>query len=307
MQRRKRKRKGFRLSWFKTKKKTTRWKGTPNFWAVLTIFIFPITLLVTDWLGFEHLWPFIISLIASITILAIEIMVRGRIWIFEDEYIEYFHHTETPKRIFLIAAGSLLILETALILVVTLDRRFDDALLALVHKKECALVQNEEAQAMCRFLQGENIIKDGTVDQIPATKKDSSGFALRQYAGEQWFENEPLVTCAERKIDEEFIDSTSEQQANIMTCTSWKLNDDQKLQVKATRTAFTGALLSRANDGLYRVLSWSDDPNSKEWAVALGGISTRARRRAASIGVLEELRTILYAESLGRAQEQIEK
>jgi len=277
------------------------------FWAITTIAVFPITLLATDWIGFESVWSFVLGILASLSALALEIMFRGRMWIFEDEFVERFHHPETAKRIFLVTAGTVLLLETALILVVSTDRRFDNAMLALVHRKECILVQDPSAQSICRFLQGQPAKDDGTVDQTTMTEKDPTGYALRQYAGDQWFTDELLVTCAERKIDQAILSATIETQANIMMCTSWKIRDDGKLKVKATRTAFVGAQLSRAHDGLYRVLAWSDDPNGKEWEVALGEISTRARRRATSIGVLENLRTILYAESLGRAQIQIGK
>jgi len=305
-----RKRRRLKLSeWlFGKPKSKSKHRGTPGFWAALTILAFPVVLLSTDLLGLSGLWPFALAILASLAILALEILVRGRMWMFEEEYAERLHHPRTPIRIILVAAGVVLILETALILAVAVDRRTNDALLGLVLRKECRVAETDAfAQSLCRFLHGQPVQDDGTVDVTPATFKDPVSLALRSHAARTWYEDEPLVTCANRKVDQLIENESSLRHAALVECIAWRISPQGKLQVKTSRTAFIGAHLEKERDGLYRVLSWSDGPAEENWEDVLGAIATRARRISLSVSVLEELRAILHAESLGRAQQQLQK
>lgn len=307
MFRRKRKRKasGFPFGVRKTAK--TRGRGTPGFWALATVLAFPGVLLVADASGFSAAWSVVLAICASVSVIALEILVRGHMWIFEEKYVETFRHPKTPLRILAVAGGALLILESALILTVATDRGADDALLGLVLRKECAAGGNPTSRNLCRYLQGLPPEDDGTIDLIPASEKDAAGFALRSEAARRWFADEPLVTCANRYVGQLIDNETVSRHAAFIQCTAWRIDPQGRLQVKATRTAFVGARLERESDRLPRVTAWSDNPMSVTWDDALGELAEPTKTKTLSLTILEELRTVLYAESLGRAQRLLER
>ncbi len=287
--------------------KSKKHEGTPALWAALTLLAFPIILFVADAAGISPLWSFALGVLGSLCVLAAEILIRGRMWIFEDHYVERLHHPRTPIRILFVAAGALLILETALIMTVALNRSADDALLGLVLRKECAATGDQYAQDLCLFLRGQPVPDKQLTDRMTPQEKDPLGFALRSHAAETWFPEEALVTCAYRKIDQLLEGETYVRHASLMLCTAWELDTNQMLHVKTSRAAYVGAHLMKERSGLYTVFAWSDDLYRDAWGEALGPIATRAERKARSLSLLEEFRLALSAETLGRAQAAIQQ
>lgn len=276
-------------------------KGHPEVWAVLTIITFPIVLLSANALGAPSLWPFLIALISTAFVLFLEAIVRGRLWPFEPGFIEHIAHPATPVRLVVFISACLLILETAFLLILSVDRRYDAGLLSWIEHRQCASAYDLRANPLCLFMNRRAISTQQT------TTGDSVGLAMRMQAAKLWFPDEPLVTCAERKIVRSAIIDTTCTNASLMRCTAWQVNDKGILHSKKSITRFVGATLERHDDGFYRVVAWSDDYASPNWDTALGSISERSRQTAQSLSFMQDFVTVLDAEAYGRAQQILQK
>lgn len=274
-------------------------RGHPEVWASLTLMTFPVVLVATDILGIGGLWPFFLAMAATLGVLILEALVRGRLWPFEDKFSLGLEHPDTPVRILLFAGATLLILETALIYVVALDRRFDLELLSFIARKQCAARQIDPvADKVCKLLTD----KQSSAEYF--TRGDALGYALRKHAAQIWFPHEPLITCAERKITPASASQDTCRYATLMHCTAWKIKNGVILPA-ASRTKAVGANLVREADGLFRVAGWTENPNTPDWDATLGDAAQVARDKVYSLTIPAGMITILQAEALGRAQDQL--
>ena len=281
---------------------STSTKGHPEVWAVLTIAAFPIVLLSTDALGVRGLWTFLIALLATAGVVLIEALVRGKIWAFESGFVEHIGHPETPIRLVVFIAACLLILETTFLFILSVDRRYDAGLLSWIKHRQCASSSDRRANPMCLFM------SQRTTQWIqPATSGDTVGLAMRGHAASLWFPDEPLVTCAERKVNRSATFTKTCMDASLMRCTAWKIDENGILRAKKSIMRFVGATLNKSDDGFYRVVAWSDDYTSPNWDTALGSISERSRQTAQSLSFMQDFVTVLDAEAYGRAQQVLKK
>ncbi len=140
--------------------------GHPSIWAVLTLLAFPIVLVTTNMLGVQGLRPFWYALIATFVVLLLEALVRGRLWPFEDGFIESIGHPETPFRIFVFLGSLLLLIETVFIFSILTDKNLDQALVRLVAQKNCtATVETQGQKDVCRLLTQVLEVENATASQ----------------------------------------------------------------------------------------------------------------------------------------------
>lgn len=275
-----------------------RQNGHPEVWAFLTIITFPIVLIATDLLGAEGLWPFGFALLGTFSILVLEAVVRGRLWPFEEGFIDRIGHPDTPLRILIFLGATLLILETTLIFAVSTDRRFDPALIGFITDKECAARQDPISNQLCLWLNQPLMARSATIQ-----KGSLMDYAVRRYAAQAWFPDEALVTCTERNVQRATDSSTGvERVVYLVHCASWKLDGAGELKQKSKNTTFVGSTLQPADDGGYRVVAWTEDPNSEEWKTTLGPIADGSRDRVLGLAILPEFEAALQEEALQRAQ-----
>lgn len=277
-------------------------QGHPEVWAFLTIITFPIVLIATDLLGAEGLWPFGFALLGTFSILILEAVVRGRLWPFEEGFIDSIGHPDTPLRILIFLGATLLILETTLIFAVTTDRRFDPALIGFITDKECAARQDPLSNTLCQWLNQPLLATDA-----PIRKGSLTGFAIRRYAADAWFPGEAIVTCAERNVQRAMDASAAvEREVDLVFCASWGVDATGNLKPKSKNTAFVGSALQKTEDGEYRVVAWTEDPNSEQWKTALGSIADGSRNRVLGLAILPEFEAALQQEALQRAEQLIQ-
>lgn len=278
-------------------------RGQPEVWALLTLITFPIVLIATDLLGVKGLWPFGFAVLATFGVLTLEAIVRGRLWPFEDRFLEPIAHPATPFRILLFLGATLLVLETLLIFAVTTDRRFDPALIDLVIRKECGARQDSNSDMWCRFLSRPHETRSTSV-----TAGSLTSYAIRAYAATSWFPKEDIVTCAERNIEQSF-DTSREvtRQVHLVHCTAWNINEQGRLQTGSKKTAFIGGAFQQTEQGDYRVVAWTEDPNSEQWKTALGGIAEASRDRVQALAILPEFENALHEEARVRAEEMLDR
>jgi hypothetical protein len=273
-------------------------QGHPEVWAFLTIVTFPIVLIASELLGAGGWWPFLYAILATFSVLVLEAIVRGRLWPFEQGFVNHIGHPETPYRILVFLGATLLILETVVVVGVATDPRFDGPLLGLVIQKQCALRNaSRVADSVCRFLTEPRLASG------KARTTDLSEYAVLTHATKTWMPNGGFVTCSSknmmRRVDSE---RNTVRELDLIHCTDWKLDNQGALQPLTQQTKYAAALLAKQANGLYTVSAWSEDPGHETWTTALGDIATVCRERVQALGILPELETALNAEALAKAQ-----
>ncbi len=120
-------------------------------WAFLTIIAFPIVLISADILDVSGILPFIFAIVATLLILTLEVAITGRLWMFEDKFINRIGDPEMHIRLLIFVGAMLLILESALILLAATDRRIDPLLLQMIVNKQCSAPRGlDDGQSLCR-------------------------------------------------------------------------------------------------------------------------------------------------------------
>lgn len=276
--------------------------GHPGVWAALTILAFPVVLLATEVFGFRGLWPIAYGLLASLVVLALEACVRGRLWIFEDRFVERISHPATPGRLLIVCGATLLLLETALLFFIATDHRWDAVLLRLVQRHQCTNdASGGFSGQICRALQ--------EIDRKPeALQTDVIGYAVRREAARRWFSSDALVTCAERRIDGAVNADQQQRYVGIVHCVQWMVERGTgQLEARSSMTKFIAFRGFFNQDGACEPLVWSEEPNAASWTEALGEIAERGRQRVHALAISPDFITLLQAEALGRAQELLKR
>jgi hypothetical protein len=284
------------MSLFGRKKQTPH--GHPYVWAFLTLLTFPVVLIASDMLGARGVLPFAYAILATLAVLAFEGLTRKRLWPFEPPFAECLGHPDTPLRIILFLGGFLLILETALLVIAATDLRLDASLVKLVMRKECG-AHGGSSESFCTYLSGE---RTPDTHLLP---RDEISYAIRMHAATAWFADAPLVTCAQRNMNQ--TTDTLIRNVSLVLCTSWGVDADGRVFKKSTVNRLIAAALSKAEDGLYRIAGWSENTNDASWDLTLGDRAETGRDVVRSFGVMPDLITIMQSEAQGRAQEMLRK
>lgn len=277
-------------------------KGHPKVWAVISVIAFPVVLLAAQGLGAPGLWPIVWAASATLLVLLCEVMARGRLWISEPNLAEFISHPETPIRLLIFSGAILLILETALIFLVATNRRMDDGLIGLVMRKQCSAEYDKTARSLCGYLQAPRDALGRILFQ-----NDLAAYALRAETAKQWFANESLVTCAQRKIDQLATSEFDLYYAGLIHCAAWQIDQAGQLQVKTEKTGFAGIWLTKDANGFYAAGKWTDNPNSDQWSETLKSMAESAKTRIQSLSISSEFKQALRAETLKRARILVSK
>ena len=275
-------------------------QGHPEVWAVLTIITFPIVLIACELMDIGQWWSLIYAVIGTFCVLVLEAIVRGRLWPFESGFIDSIGHPETPFRIMVFLGATLLILETVAILGAVTDVRFDEGLLSIVINKQCANRHySRSSEAMCRFLTEPKTIASS---QVHTT--ELADHAIMANAGALWGAKSGVTTCASRSLSRHIeSNEATVREAALVQCTSWSIEADGSLRALKTERKFVGALLTKSEDGLYRITKWSEDPEDATWSATLGDIAKAAHDRTAALSILPELISSLQDETRDKAIE----
>ncbi|MEK7655171.1 MAG: hypothetical protein AAB386_00610 [Patescibacteria group bacterium] len=125
----------------------------PTLWAFLTILTFPIVLISADILDVRGALPFIFAIVATLLILTMEVAATGKLWMFEDKFINRIGDPEMHVRLLIFVGAMLLVFESALILLTATDRRMDPLLLQMIVNKQCSAPRGlDDEQNLCRDL-----------------------------------------------------------------------------------------------------------------------------------------------------------
>ena len=271
-------------------------KGHPLVWAVLSVLAFPVILLVAQALGSPGLLPLAWAAAATLIILLCELIARRRLWIFEPQLADFISHPETPLRLLLVLGCVLLILETALIFLVATNRHMDDGLIGLVMRKQCSAGYDKNARALCGYLQApRNALGQALI------QNDLAAYTLRAETAKQWFANESLATCAQRKVTQASVNQFDLYYVGLVHCTAWQIDADNQLQVKTEKTGFAGIWLTKDTNGFYSASKWTDDPSSDQWSATLKTLAQDAKAKVQSLSISPEFIKALRAETLKRA------
>jgi hypothetical protein len=128
-----------------------------SLWAFLTIITFPVVLVSADILDVRGILPFIFAIVATLFILTLEVAITGRLWMFEDKFINRIGDPEMHIRLLVFVGAFLLILESALILIAATNRRMDPLLLQMIVNKQCSAPRGlDEGQSLCRDFRNNN-------------------------------------------------------------------------------------------------------------------------------------------------------
>ncbi|MFA5935335.1 MAG: hypothetical protein WC787_00550 [Patescibacteria group bacterium] len=273
--------------------------GHPEVWAFLTIITFPIVLIASDLFEVGGWWPFLYALLATFSILVLEVIVRGRLWPFEKEFVNHIGHPETPYRILVFLGATLLMLETVVVVGVATDTRFDAPLLGLIINKQCAARgESRISDSICRFL------TESKIDpQSELRTADLSRHALLLFAEKAWFPNGGHITCVSRPVVRTMeAENTVIRELNLIHCVEWKIDTSNALSINKHQTRYAAAALARDKDGFPVVTSWSEDSGNASWETTLGNIAAVSRDKVESLGILPELIPALDQDALEKAQ-----
>ncbi|MBU2509023.1 MAG: hypothetical protein ABII13_00665 [Patescibacteria group bacterium] len=280
--------------WFH-KKKT---KGQPAVWALITILTFPIILMAAELLGAPGLWPFAWAVLATVAVLVLEVLARGKLWIFEPGFVERISHNETPLRLLVVVGAILLILETGLIFAIATNRNYDGDLMGMIMRRQCAAQYDKKAKSLCQFLQTPRLNSGKLMPEL-----DLIGSSMRTYTAKKWFEDEPMVTCSQKKVEQSEIKDYTIEYVALLHCTSWRVDERGILDSKEEKTAFAGATLREDLNGFYKVEKWTDDPANADWNEVLKEIALDSRFKVKSLKIspefLASLQTQEYYQAVG--------
>lgn len=127
--------------------------GHSALWAFISIIAFPIVLISADILEVGGLLPFIFAMVATLVILTLEAGITGKLWMFEDKFINRIGDPEMHVRLLIFVGAMLLILESALLFMAATDRRMDPLLLQMIVNKQCSAPRGlDDGQSLCRDL-----------------------------------------------------------------------------------------------------------------------------------------------------------
>lgn len=107
-------------------------------WAIATVGIFPIVLVVmSSFGGVTSFTAFVSGMAASLLILIVNVLVEKRVWMSDEPWRSRFEEPEFAMRLAFVSGIILFLIETTLLLIFFTDGAFDLALLRLVFSRQC--------------------------------------------------------------------------------------------------------------------------------------------------------------------------
>ena len=131
---------------------------TVHYWALLTIFIFPIALLSAANFGYGNGASFLIGAAASFAVLAMNALMERRLWIFSHPWRTCFESPDFSFKLAMISGVILLIMETAVLVLFFIDKSLDVPALQIILSRNC---QNPPSvmRDVCSFAYTQDMLK----------------------------------------------------------------------------------------------------------------------------------------------------
>ncbi len=233
----------------KTQNKLTADRTSDTIWAAVTILSLPISAMAFTAMDFSPIFSFILGVCITFAIIVIEVLVRGKLWIFQDRFKEAFANPETPFRILIVTGGILLILQTFLIVQIFTNPNIDHFMFNLILRKQCDQNPGTLSDTICPMFM--------PVRQTP-------GFALRYsletQAQQHLIPGSTFASCAvvPTQAWPKLTDGVS---VNFFAyCEAWGgTGADGETQ---TKSALINAELGARPDNFFAVRTWTEDSSS---------------------------------------------
>ncbi len=113
-------------------------RSCPNFWAFVTIFIFPVALLGALAFHFSSTAAFLLGIYASLAALVANVIVEKHLWMFDDAWRDRLEAPEFSFRLAIVTGAILLIVQSTLLVFVFTEPSFDRSMIRLVFQRQCS-------------------------------------------------------------------------------------------------------------------------------------------------------------------------
>ena len=110
---------------------------TVHYWALLTIFVFPVVLLLAASRGIGYGASFVIGISASFSVLVMNALMERRLWIFTHPWRRCFEATDFAFKLAMVSGVILLLIETSLLVFFFTDKSLDASTMNLILSRNC--------------------------------------------------------------------------------------------------------------------------------------------------------------------------
>lgn len=228
--------------------------GADFVWAAVTIVSLPISALSISSLGIHPALSFLLGALITFLVFVVEVITRGKSWIFSDRFHEIFGHQETAFRILVVIGGALLILQTAFVIQLLISPQMDTVLFNLILQKQCQKQQGPLTDLICPAF---TAISPGQLDKIPLT------YSLEQASKDRLLPNAVFSSCAIAPFDNTFYQAQKLDVKFFAFCRAWGNNSLTEANEPVLR--LISATVEKDSQGYYSVLTWQEDKSSEEF------------------------------------------
>jgi len=111
---------------------------SPNFWACVTILIFPVAMLGALSLGYSSASAFLLGMYSTIAALVANVVVEKHLWMFHPRWQAILENPEFSYKLAIVTGAILLVLQTTLLVFIFTEPSFDRSVLRLVFDRQCS-------------------------------------------------------------------------------------------------------------------------------------------------------------------------
>ncbi len=234
-------------------------------WAILSIGVFPFVALSLSAIGIHPLIGFAGGMGSSLLVLLIERIVRGKCWFTDPCLASIISQPEFMFRMVVFVGIVMLLFQTFLFTGFLTSASLDRNVVSFILERQCVRPSDKFFAKICGTFATP---KDPSIDLIST--------AIRKEAEARYFPNDGSVTCAAKPLIQRMDESACTHTA-IVRCDRWTVGSFIKkpLSIQSIR-AIVAVKLSYRPDGMYDIVSWSDNPSSQEWSTITGNIAEPA-------------------------------
>ena len=263
----------------KTKKPLIEDKGADFIWAALSILSLPLVALSLTAMNWHPLVAFIAGIGATLAIVFIEAVVRGKLWIFQEQHRAVFGHQDTAFRILIVSGGILLFIQTFLILQVLENPNLDRVLLNIVLQKECQAKPGPLTHIICPAFE----------QQSHQQKDFALYYSLEQSAKTKLLPQNVSGACKIKILNQQAQQPDKLNTEFFALCATVQANGQIGDNIK---TSLINAEFLKNNDGFYQPLVWQQDDTSQKY---LDLIENDSLIRDLNLQLLQQKRQMISA------------
>ncbi len=228
--------------------------GADFVWAAITVVSLPIAALSISALGIHPALSFLLGALITFLIFVVEVIIRGKSWIFSDKFHEIFGHHETAFRILVVIGGALLILQTAFVLQLLVSPQMDTIMLNLILQKQCQNQQGPLSELICPSFMA---ISPNQLEKIPLT------YSLEQASKNRLLPNTIFGSCAIAPLSNPDFDAQKLDLEFFAYCQPW--SDAPDITQKEPVMRLVSATIEQNPEGYYSILTWQEDKMSEDF------------------------------------------